>query len=114
MNQDIKDYLLKHKIKFEEQTDMNTHLPKTDIVYMTRIQAERMSTEELEKANMYSINEENLDFLQPHARLMHPLPHLGEIRLPIEVEQNDPRVAYFRQAQNGLYIRMALLSLLIK
>ena len=40
---------------------------------------------------------------------MHPLPHVAEIDLSIEVEQKDPRVAYFRQARNGLYIRMALL-----
>jgi aspartate carbamoyltransferase catalytic subunit len=114
MEQDIKDYLLKHKIKFEEQTDMNAHLPKSDIVYMTRIQKERMSASEAQTADVYSINEWNLDLLAPHARLMHPLPHLSEINLPINVEQNDPRVAYFRQAQNGLYIRMALLSILIK
>lgn len=114
MEQDIKDYLIKHNIKFEEQTDMNAHLPKTDVVYMTRIQKERMSEEESSTANIYSINETNFELLQPHARLMHPLPHLSEINLPIEREQNDPRVAYFRQAQNGVYIRMALLSLLIK
>ena len=44
---------------------------------------------------------------------MHPLPHVEEIDLPIEIEQNDKRVAYFRQAGNGLYIRMALLCLLL-
>jgi aspartate carbamoyltransferase catalytic subunit len=41
---------------------------------------------------------------------MHPLPHVEEISLPIEREQNDRRIAYFRQAENGLYIRMALLN----
>jgi aspartate carbamoyltransferase catalytic subunit len=45
---------------------------------------------------------------------MHPLPHVEEINLPIEVEQNDPRVAYFRQAQNGLYVRMALLHHMLR
>jgi aspartate carbamoyltransferase catalytic subunit len=114
MEQDIKDYLVKHNIHYEEQTDLNAHLPKTDIVYMTRIQKERMSADEAGKPNIYSINEENLGLLQPHARLMHPLPHVEEINLPIEVEQNDPRVAYFKQAKNGLYIRMALLSMMIK
>lgn len=115
MEKDIKDYLKKHGIYFEEQSDLNAHLPKTDVVYMTRTQRERMSDADAKKAGgVYSINEENLGLLQQHARLMHPLPHVEEINLPIDVETNDPRVAYFRQAQNGLYVRMALLSMLIK
>ncbi len=114
MGDDIKEYLTRHGIYFEEKTNLNTQLPKTDIVYMTRTQKERMSADDAGKPNMYSISPENLHLLQPHARLMHPLPHVDEISLPIDTEENDPRVAYFRQAQNGLYVRMALLWMLIK
>ena len=45
---------------------------------------------------------------------MHPLPHVEEIDLPLDIEENDKRVAYFRQSKNGLYIRMALLDLILK
>jgi aspartate carbamoyltransferase catalytic subunit len=51
----------------------------------------------------------NLSLLKETARIMHPLPKIEEIDLPLETEKKDKRVAYFRQAENGLYIRMALL-----
>jgi len=114
MKEDVKEYLRRHDVHFEEQTDLNAHLPKTDIVYMTRTQKERMTTEDAAKPNMYSINETNLNLLQPHARLMHPLPHVEEINLSEKIEETDARVAYFRQVQNGLHVRMALLKMLIK
>jgi aspartate carbamoyltransferase catalytic subunit len=108
---DIKEYLERHGIKFSEKSDMDSVLPEIDIVYMTRIQKERISAEDYVKARgRYIINAENLGLLKPGARIMHPLPHLEEISLPIQVEQEDQRVAYFRQADNGLYIRMALLK----
>ena len=112
---DIKTYFKKHKIAFEEQSDLNKYLPLADVVYMTRIQKERMSEIEYNKAKeAYKITKENLSLLKPKSRLLHPLPHVEEIELPIETEQKDKRVAYFRQAQNGLYIRMALLSYLLE
>ena len=108
---DIKEYLRRHNTPFEEQTDLNKHLPQADVVYMTRIQKERMSDEAYKNAKMaYKITEENLNLLKEEARLLHPLPHVEEINLPVEIEQINKRVAYFRQAENGLYIRMALLS----
>ena len=108
---DIKDYLKKHNVQFEEKTELDKFLPLVDILYMTRIQKERMSDEEYINANeKYKITEENLKLLKKNARLLHPLPHVGEIELSISTEQTDRRVAYFRQADNGLYIRMALLS----
>ena len=112
---DIKEYLKRHDIKFEEQTDLNKHLPCVDVAYMTRIQEERVSAEEYQNIKIvYKITKENLNLLKENARLLHPLPHVGEIDLPIEIEQTDRRVAYFRQAENGLYIRMALLSYLLE
>jgi aspartate carbamoyltransferase catalytic subunit len=108
---DIKSYLKQRKVAFREESDMNLVLPEVDVVYMTRIQKERISTDDYDKARgKYVISTKNLDLLKPEARIMHPLPHVEEISLPIEIEQNDKRIAYFRQAENGLYIRMALLN----
>ena len=57
---------------------------------------------------------ETLKLIKNSARIMHPLPHVEEIDLPIKIEKEDKRVAYFRQSENGLYIRMALLKHIIK
>lgn len=112
---DIKDYLKKHSVLFEERTELDECLPEVDIVYMTRIQKERMSEKEYkESKGVYKITEENLPLLKKSARLLHPLPHVEEIKLSLETETMDKKVAYFRQAENGLYIRMALLSHLLK
>ena len=110
IGEDIKAYLIRHNIDFKEETDLNKVLPIADIIYMTRIQKERISKEDYEEARgKYVINENNLHLIRPDARILHPLPHVEEISLPIEIEQEDKRVAYFRQAENGLYVRMALL-----
>ena len=112
---DIKNYLKKHNIFFEEKSDLNSYLPNADIIYMTRIQKERMLKEEYESAReRYKIDKNNLILLKKSSRLMHPLPHAEEISLSSELEQFDSRIAYFRQAENGLYVRMALLLQLLK
>ncbi len=114
INDNIKDYLKRHNIQFEEQTDLDKYLPHADVVYMTRIQKGRMSNAEYKDAkDMYKITKESLKLLNEKARLLHPLPHAEEIELPVEIEKTDNRVAYFRQAENGLYIRMALLLYLL-
>lgn len=111
---DIKKYLKKHDVQFEEQTNLDKYLSIVDVVYMTRIQKERMSDIEYKNTKgIYKITKENLKLLKKNARLLHPLPHVEEIDLSIKIEQTDKRVAYFRQAENGLYIRMALLSYLL-
>jgi aspartate carbamoyltransferase catalytic subunit len=115
MKEDIKEYLNRHRIGFKEENNLNLVIPNVDIIYMTRIQKERISAEDYEKAKgKFVINEANLDLIRKEARILHPLPHVEEISLPIAIENNDPRVAYFRQAENGLYIRMALLKYLLK
>lgn len=114
MEDDIKDYLKRHKIPFVEEDNLNKILPEVDVVYMTRIQKERMPLAEYEKAKgKYVINSENLSLIRPESRILHPLPKVDEVILPIEIEEKDPRVAYFRQVENGLYIRMALLTHLL-
>jgi aspartate carbamoyltransferase catalytic subunit len=114
MKEDIKDYLKEKSITFREEIDLKKVLSEVDIVYITRIQKERMGLEDYEKAKgKFVLNEENINFLKEGSIVMHPLPHVEEINLPIEIEKNDKRVAYFRQAENGVYIRMALLEYLL-
>lgn len=110
MKEDIKDYLTRHAISFREESDLNAVLTEVDVVYMTRIQKERISSEDYDSARgKFILNEDNFHFLPRDARVMHPLPHVEEINLPVALETSDERVAYFRQAENGLYARMALL-----
>ncbi len=80
-----------------------------DIIYMTRVQRERFSSEEehVRAKNCYVLDRKALGSLKHDAVIMHPLPRVGEVSPDID---NDPRAAYFRQARNGLYIRMALLE----
>jgi len=114
MDDDIKEYLRNHNVQFQEKDNLEEVLPDVDVVYMTRIQKERISSEDYEKAKgKFVINSSNISLLRENSRIMHPLPHIEEINLPIETENTDKRVAYFRQAENGLYIRMALLEEMI-
>lgn len=115
MKEDIKEYLTRHGVAFREEKNLDLILPELDIVYMTRIQKERITLDEYTNAKgQYIINENNFHLLKPDARILHPLPKIDEIMLPLEIEENDSRVAYFRQAENGLYVRMALLVHLMK
>lgn len=111
MKEDIKEYLTRHGVKFREEKNLDDVLPTVDVVYMTRIQKERITLEEYNNAKgKYIITDKNFSLLKKGARILHPLPKIDEIILPIEIEQNDARIAYFRQAENGLYARMALLA----
>lgn len=114
IGQDIKDYLTRQNIKFSEGNDINKILPSVEIVYITRIQKERISKEDYEKAKgKFIIDKNNLELLKKDSRIMHPLPHVEEIDIPSEIEKEDERIAYFREAENGLYVRMALLEELL-
>jgi len=114
MGDDIKEYLSRRNVAFVESDDLNGVLPFVDVIYVTRIQKERMTLEDYEKARgKYIVNSDNFNLISFNSRVMHPLPHVEEIDLPIYVEENDSRVAYFRQAENGLYVRMALLDLML-
>ncbi|MBI2632464.1 aspartate carbamoyltransferase [Candidatus Pacearchaeota archaeon] len=110
MRYDIKEYLLRHNVKFSEEKDLDKVLPNVDIIYMTRIQKERITLDDYEKAKgKYVIDLSNFHIIKHSSRILHPLPKIDEIKLPTKIEHSDQRVAYFRQAENGLYIRMALL-----
>uniref|UniRef100_A0A2N9HQE2 Aspartate/ornithine carbamoyltransferase carbamoyl-P binding domain-containing protein n=1 Tax=Fagus sylvatica TaxID=28930 RepID=A0A2N9HQE2_FAGSY len=110
---DIKDYLTSKGVEWEESADLMEVASKCDVVYQTRIQRERFGerTDIYEEARgKYIVDQNVLDVMQKHAVVMHPLPRLDEITVDVD---RDPRAAYFRQAKNGLYIRMALLKLLL-
>ena len=113
MKKDIKDYLREHNVTFAEESDLKAVAPKVDVIYQTRIQKERFGdrTEDYEKAKgQYIIDKSILDIMRKDAIIMHPLPRVDEIRPEVDA---DPRAAYFRQAQNGLYTRMALLKMVL-
>lgn len=114
MRDDIKDYLQRHHIGYEDASDLAEVAAKADVIYQTRIQRERFGDRigEYEEARgQYVIDRSILDCMQEHAIVMHPLPRVDEI--VAEEVDGDPRAAYFRQAHNGLYIRMALLRLVL-
>ncbi|KAK9046244.1 hypothetical protein V6N11_052137 [Hibiscus sabdariffa] len=113
MKDDIKDYLTSMGVKWEESADLMEVAAKCDVVYQTRIQRERFGERiDLyeEARGKYIVDKDVLKVMQKHAVVMHPLPRLDEITVEVDA---DPRAAYFRQAKNGLYIRMALLKLLL-
>jgi len=113
MREDIKSYLTKHKVFFSEETNLEKISAKVDVIYQTRIQKERFGEkiQDYEKAkDKYIIDKNILKVMKKTAIIMHPLPRVVEIKTEVD---RDPRAAYFRQAQNGLYIRMALLKMIL-
>lgn len=110
MREDIKEYLARHDVWYREETDLRSIAPHIDVLYQTRIQKERFGdrTEDyLAARGVYVVDRALMHSMRPESIVMHPLPRVDE--LAVEVD-SDPRAAYFRQAQNGLYIRMALLA----
>lgn len=113
MKEDILSHLRERNVWFAEESELGKVLPEVDVVYQTRVQKERFGDRlaDYERCHgVYVINPATLRLMKPHAIVMHPLPRLDEITM--EVDQ-DPRAAYFRQAQNGLYVRMALLTMVL-
>jgi aspartate carbamoyltransferase catalytic subunit len=108
LSEDLREYLAgKSNIHFEEREEFGDALEVSDVVYWTRIQKERAIAESPEN---FIIGLEEVSRMKPDAILMHPLPRLTEI--PIGVD-SDHRAWYFRQAGNGMLIRMALLEWII-
>ncbi|HEX5410915.1 MAG TPA: aspartate carbamoyltransferase [Terriglobia bacterium] len=113
MKEDILEHLKERGSWFSEETTLDRVLPEVDVVYQTRVQKERFGDRIADYEScrgIYVINQNSLRLMKPNAIIMHPLPRLEEISM--EVDQ-DRRAAYFRQAQNGLFVRMALLTALL-
>jgi aspartate carbamoyltransferase catalytic subunit len=112
MRDDLKTHLDEHHVPWVETQDLNAVLPEVDVVYMTRIQKERFADPEAYDAvkGVYRMDREAVALMRKYAILMHPLPRVDEIAPEVD---DDPRAAYFRQARNGLHVRMALLDRLL-
>lgn len=114
MKDDIKEHLEENGVAYTEEEDLLAVAAEVDVIYQTRIQRERFGdrTEDYEQARgRYVIDRKVMDVLPKHARVLHPLPRVDEIDSEVD---DDPRAAYFRQAENGLFIRMALLRMLLE
>jgi carbamoyl-phosphate synthase/aspartate carbamoyltransferase len=112
MPRDIIEELDKMNVQQKEYTDLNEVIADTDVLYVTRIQKERFTSEEEYKRvfNSYIITNSVLSTAKSSMIVMHPLPRVNEISPEVDF---DPRAAYFRQMKYGLYVRMALLALVL-
>ena len=109
----VKEQYVKSKnIPYTQSTCLEEVMPDLDILYMTRVQKERFFNEEdyLRLKDSYILTPEKLENAKEDLRILHPLPRVNEISVAVD---NDPRACYFKQAQNGRYIRMALIMKLL-
>lgn len=107
IGEDIKEFLREKGTKFEEMSELPPAFEEADVVYWTRLQKERGENLDLLNSKNFIINTESLKLLPEKAIIMHPLPRVDEISVEVD---SDPRAVYFEQAENGLYIRMALID----
>ena len=106
------DVLDKNHIPYKEVVRLEEALPELDILYMTRVQKERFFNEEdyVRMKDFYLLDKEKLNMAPKDMLVLHPLPRVNEIAVDVD---DDPRAAYFKQAQYGVYIRMALILTLL-
>ena len=105
--------LEKSGFPYEEVTSLEEAMPKLDVLYMTRIQRERFSDPAVYERlkDSYILDPEKMNLAKEQMCVLHPLPRVNEIAVAVD---DDPRAAYFRQALNGKYMRMALILMLLK
>lgn len=108
----INEVLEPRGILYIETRNLEGALPDLDILYMTRVQRERFFNEEdyIRLRDSYILTAEKLNLAPADMAVLHPLPRVNEITLDVD---DDPRAAYFEQAQNGVYVRMALIMTLL-
>ena len=106
------DVLDKQNIPYTEVVRLEEALPDLDLLYMTRVQKERFFNEEdyVRMKDFYILDKAKMELAPPDMLVLHPLPRVNEIS--VEVDE-DPRAAYFKQVQYGVYIRMALILILL-
>ncbi|MCI5621897.1 MAG: aspartate carbamoyltransferase [Lachnospiraceae bacterium] len=107
------DVLRKNNIPFEEVERLDDAMPNLDILYMTRVQRERFFNEEdyIRLKDYYVLTKQKLSLAKDDMYVLHPLPRVNEISVEVD---DDPRAAYFKQAQYGVYVRMALILTLLE
>jgi len=106
------DVLIKNKIPFQEVVRLEDALPQLDVLYMTRVQKERFFNEEdyVRMKDFYVLDSKKMILAPKDMLILHPLPRVNEISAEID---SDPRAAYFKQVQYGVYVRMALILTLL-
>ncbi len=112
MPRELVHELNERKVKQRESTSLDAVLPETDVLYVTRVQKERFANLDDYEAvkGSYVITPETMQHAKKDMILMHPLPRVGEINEDVD---SDPRAAYFRQVEYGMYVRMALLAMVL-
>ena len=109
MKRDILEYLDRHNVCYEIESDLNKVVGEVDVIYQTRIRPERVAN--LPVLRDFAIDSSVLSRMKPDAMILHPLPRTVELDKTVD---SDPRAQYFHQAKNGLYVRMALLTMLLE
>ena len=107
------DVLRENNIEFEEVERLEDALPKLDVLYMTRVQKERFFNEDdyVRMKDFYILDKKKMELAPQDMIVMHPLPRVNEIAVEVD---DDPRAAYFKQAQYAVYARMALILTLLE
>lgn len=114
MREDILEYFKENGIRYEIHSDIGNVADKADVFYMTRAQKERMKDGEKFSPDGYRITEGLLKKISPDAIILHPLPRSNDFNEIPEELTGDPRIIIFKQAENGLFTRMALLKMVIQ
>ncbi len=107
------DVLRKNQVPFQEVERLEEAMGQLDILYMTRVQRERFFNEDdyVRMKDFYILNKKKMALAKEDMIVMHPLPRVNEISVDVD---DDPRAAYFKQAQYGVYVRMALILTLME
>ncbi|MFW5726153.1 MAG: aspartate carbamoyltransferase, partial [Bacteroidota bacterium] len=108
----VKLHIKEKNLTYHQYTNVEEVIPNVDILYMTRIQKERFSDPlEFERIkNAYILNKNMLVSTRENFRVLHPMPRVNEIDINVD---SDPRAYYFQQALNGVYVRQALLTIML-
>ena len=103
----------KNNIPYEEISSLEDAIGSLDVLYMTRVQKERFFNEAdyIRLKDTYILDKSKLALARPDLSILHPLPRVNEISVEVD---DDPRAAYFKQVQNGVYVRMALIMTLLE
>ena len=109
----ITDMLKEKNIPYEEVIRLEDTMPELDLLYMTRVQRERFFNEEdyVRLKDFYILDKAKMELAKPDMMVLHPLPRVNEISVEVD---DDPRAAYFKQVQYGVYVRMALILTLLE
>ncbi len=108
----VKMHIKEKNLTYHQYTQMEEVIPEVDILYMTRIQKERFSDPlEFERIkDSYNLHKDMLHTTKDNFRILHPMPRVNEIHINVDT---DPRAYYFQQALNGVYVRQALLAIML-